>query len=370
MHKKGFLLILFAVSIFGILYINSSEWFRLRQAAFYGDRGEQSKEARTYKKILRKQLVVGTYGEENNKEVAGYLLELIRESLKENTDLAQRYLNGKNGNEDASFHKGMAQLIKNDALYREYTPVLSIVLPREWENINSEIRKNKLSLCLNIAESYIEEGNLDKARDFLTEEIVVYYNPFELLKQLKSHYSVNSVIKNKIWGEYIYIVIENFKDIKSTLLTSWASNTKSKIENHAISTGEGFRGASCSEYFKISYASPGYDYWAFSVNFPLTIESDSVGLRVYVKRKEISKGSMVINVIYPRSKRSAVIRSDESRILEDGWRELLIKDIYKKSKTIADENNWGTENMYIDRIGFDTIGYSDIIYIDNFEMFI
>ena len=125
-----------------------------------------------------------------------------------------------------------------------------------------------------------------------------------------------------------------------------------------------------SERLDIAYEKPGYDYWGFSVNIPLDDFDNLVAWRVYVKSDKPFQGSMILNVGYAGSSHSLLCRSETIRTIRGGWQELVARGVYRQAREFGLSKGWPIDSIYIDRIGIDTAGASNTVFIGGFEMFI
>jgi len=367
MNSKRFLIIVVFAFALGSLCLNSSTWFRLKLARFYEKRRSELDEMRVYKKIVRKGMV--TNSRYKSKKVESTLLALIIKNINRDLKACDWYLKNNKGKIE-DFEKGMDAYAKVEQVYVEYSPIFSKLSPAIWNGVGVKIKNNKFKFCILYAKYYIEKEEWVKAREFHTKELVKYYEPERLLISLADIFNLpnNSEIKKKIWGDEVYVSLNDLDIKEAPILNFWTGNTESKVNFHGLTDKESYRG-NISENLKIVYTKAGYDYWAFFIDIPLGAQMGNVGLRTYLKGEDGFKGALVVNINYPLAKRSGVLRSDRVKVLNNNWQEAIITDIYKKAKSMADQMGWSIQDMYIDRVGIDTAGYSGNIYIDDFELF-
>ncbi|MFC1646104.1 hypothetical protein ACFL2Y_02890, partial [Candidatus Omnitrophota bacterium] len=234
--------------------------------------------------------------------------------------------------------------------------------------------KDHKSFIYLIGDAYIQNKLFNDANEFFTQRILNYgINQFDLLNYLQKEYQDKTEIKEKVWGEEIYVTIENFEEIE-TVLTNWVSRaSESRIRSHYIDNQVCLKGKH-SEWFDVFYLGKhkrgDFDCWIKSVNIPLSETSLKLGIRFYLKKIISSEMGAGINVIFPKNEISGSYSINLPKDKSNDWYECRINDLYDSANTIAKPRNWSMEDSYIDKIIISTSGSTNKFYIDEIELFI
>ncbi len=393
--KKAFLssLIIFTV-VSGILYINSSTWYRLSLIKNCKKHGESTKAINLYNKILRKNRLKGF------KNCAYYgiiYLDLGREyaEFKLRNLAIESYVRGVKLYPDskldgyycrvdlekdkllaiASLESGnLVKAIKEFQRLRNYYPEFQEA--RKYLGMAATLNRQNMDLSqkysyFTIGDTYIKYGLYEEARSFFTKRILDYgLDSLEVLSYLDRKYSSLHKIRNKIWGRDIYVTLEDFENNENRL-KNWVNITEGSVKGHGITSQESYKG-NYAELLDITYKKEeGFDFWVKPVLIRLDNASLSLGVRVFVKKSDPERGHIKLNIDYPREGWTGVWHYDINEKADKGWQEWRIDNLVSKAyKLGSDFNRKNFEEMKIDRIIFDTSAKSGRIFIDEIELFI
>ncbi|MBL7070812.1 MAG: tetratricopeptide repeat protein [Candidatus Omnitrophica bacterium] len=231
------------------------------------------------------------------------------------------------------------------------------------------IASGRRDIFFDIGDAYIRNRLFDEARPFFTRRILDYgVHPLEVLRHLRRAYYADPDIKQKVWGDEIYVTLEDFERIKPHL-KRWITQARPRTNDHHISDEVAFKGAR-SEFLDILYSKKDYDYWIVDVDIPLDGDLP-LGLRVFVKSKERFIGHLKENIIYSGGKGSSVIERPDVKInAGDGWEMQRTVGLYEKAQAIGEEIGCGGCTIKMDKVIIDTAGGSNQFYVDDIELFI
>lgn len=230
-------------------------------------------------------------------------------------------------------------------------------------------RRDDRNFYFMVGEAYIQNQLFNEAKVFFTKRILDYgFHPLEVLNYLNQAYSQNREIREKVWGDNIYVTLEDFETIEPQL-SKWVGNAKSKVNSHHITTDAAYKGIH-SEFLDITYTKAGFDYWTKPVDMLLTNPNLVLAVRMFIKSEELFKGCLEINISYPKQGTSGIWQADVKENTAGGWEECRIDNLSEKAKTIASRFNWNTSEMKLDRIIIDTAGVSNKFYIDEIELYL
>ncbi len=368
--------------ILGALYLNSTTWFRLKLADYYMRTQNYDKAVFIYKKALRKENFNLGY----NAKVKVNFIELqLRDAYLKSAvyhfnegnlylkDLDPETLNL------PFFDKTMQEYIKITKLYEDYKKIFTFipeVIKNKWDKIIKESHETKMESCFAFGEQYVKKGMWQAAKTFYTKTIIKYLNPAVVLERLDTLYNIDerSDIKEKIWGDEIFVTLEDFEDTTMPVLDPWITRVlKLTVNSHIIAKNISHTGRR-SEYFDLTYAkhdTQNYDYWVKPLNLPLNNPKLVLGIRVFIKSEKPFGGRLKINITYPKAGgKSPFLEADTKKNLPDGWEEQSMDNLFEKAKTVALENNWNINGMRIENIAIDTHGFSNKFYIDDIELYL
>ena len=368
MNKSRIILVVFILLAVSILWVQSTDLFRLKLAGYYRNNNDLDKTMHLYKKVLRKNLVES---KNLSRDPLGMeLIDIYSQRIESRLNSADANLTVSDFPDMDIFIKGINEYQDIYRLNTDYGKVLGKVDSQRWRRLIDEVKKRKVTYCIDFSQRYIRRGMWDRVKKFYTQDMAEYFNPQDMLERLTDFYDTpeNAGIKEKIWGDTVYISLEDFEDNDSPKFQYWAGNTEPEVNSHRLSRKASFRGEQ-SEYLDISYKKRGFNYWAMGNTIPLDESLDSIALRLYVRSRDKFGGGLVLNIYYPESRQSCVIRSHDFRDI-NGWQEIYITEIYNKAKDCAIKNGWDIRDMYIHRVGIDDYGISNELWIDSLEMFI
>lgn len=262
-----------------------------------------------------------------------------------------------------------------------YTAGFDISLINAYISVASGLKGSGLAagsadFYFKIGDLYIANRLYSDARQFYTRRIIDYgVNPVSVLYYIREKYSQNAEIVKNVWGDDIYVTLEDFEGLDPKF-HNWVSNITGKIYSHRI-TREAARRGLCSEFYDIVYSgtyqgpdpSWGGDYYYLAkvVSIPL---KPHIGLRMYVKSEKSRKCSLCFNAVYPSSNTSGIGGNFSVHDAGNGWYRYEINDLYGDARTIASSRGWSTEGMMMDKVIFDAKGFTGIFFIDEVELFL
>lgn len=361
-------------------YLNSTSWFRLKLANYYTRFQSYDNSITLYKKILRKESLNSSYrkSESGNSVKTNYITLLLTNGYSNNVKYHLSLYNHYSKPNTLNLQlldKAMVEYRKITELYEDYQNIfkpISYEVNKKWEEIFKEMNFKKTEACFKFGKEYIKKEMWKEAKYFFTKIILKYMHPIDVLTELNRLYNVDglSEIRQKIWGDEIFVALEDFEDTTRPILIDWVRSEKPKVNSHTIVSGVS-RSGHHSEYFDLSYIKTGgYHYWVKPVAIPLTNPNLRLGVRVFIKSGEPFKGNLRFNVFYPKPGVTGVWDTDIKRSSVAGWEEHRIEDLFQKTKLIASQQNCGDSEMVIDRIILDTHGFSNKFHVDDVELYI
>jgi len=258
------------------LYVNSAWWFRLRLCKYYEKNNHYVKAINTYRKILIKDDVKEGLDDKIRGEINFSLgrlyaelnlVNLAIESYAKGTEAypgmkVDEYYTRHDLDKDKLIAIGLLEggnpdgaideFIRLDQFYpeflqaREYIKIASDFKGRGWRG------SDKKTLFL-LGDGYIQSGLFNEARAFFTKRILDYgVEPIHVLDYLQDKYAGDTDTIQTVWGDDIYVTLEDFEAIEPRLI-KWVSNVKKKTKNHSITSESPYRGL-YSEFLDIDYA--------------------------------------------------------------------------------------------------------------------
>lgn len=383
------IIILFCL-VLSALYLNSTSWFRLKLADYYKNNHQYVRAIKFYNKILTKNSLKENLQKEIFAKInfnLGYLytkLKLrnlaiesyVRGSIKfPDIETSSYYKNDVEKDkllaigllEAGRWHRAIEEFQKLSQLYPEYLEVekyLNIAIAFKKQNVNLGI-KNFYFL---IGDAYIQNRLFNEARAFFTKRILDYgFQPLQVLNYLHKGYSQNLEVKEKVWGNNIYVTLEDFETFH-TQLNEWINNTQAKVNNHYITEKISYDG-NRSEFLDIKYNKNGYDYWIKLLNISLDKSNLPLGIRAYIKSKDQFRGYLEIRVLYAEHGGS-VWQLGIKENIGDGWEMQRLGNLTGEAEAFAFAHGWDTKGMQVKIIAIDTRGISTQLYIDNIELYL
>jgi tetratricopeptide (TPR) repeat protein len=354
----------------------------LKLAEYYINTQDYDKAIIIYKKALRKEKLNPIYRILDFLEISKVnLVEPLfvaacLKSAKYHFRQARHYVDV-NTITSQLFDMSMTEYGLIDKLYREYQETFASGTKdnKEWSELLKKVKDEKIQTCFAFGEGYVKKKMWKEARNYYTREILKYLNPIVVLEQAGKLYNTDSQfdIKRKIWGEDIFVVLEDFEDSTNPVLIEWTMDAAPLINAHTISNEASHKG-SRSEYLDLSYSHQRrvYDYWMKPVNLPLSNSGLSSGIRLFIKSSRPFQGNLGMSITYLKEEQTAIWKSDVTYSQQDekGWEIRKIEDLYDKATSLGLDRNWNITEMVIDSIIIDTKGISAKFYVDDIELYL
>ncbi len=393
MNLKYRLFIWLLCLIVPALYLDSAIWFRLKRANFYQKKQEYSRAIEIYRKILRKDSLVKKIDLRTFFKInfsLGYLyadLDLDNLSIEHYAKGAMRFLpnniDGYYRHNDLDKDKLLAIGLIEAGCFKE--------AKREFEKLgqlypNFKIAQNYINLIRNleknniiatddnflflIGDYYIKSGLFQEARDFFTKRIIDYGRDYlKVLTYLNTNYAQDKEIIKRVWGENIYVSLEDFEDLYPKFVP-WLADTKERLRRHLITNETAYQG-SYSELLDLTSSLEGANYWVRPIMIKFDESDFKLGIRIFKKGPSDVKSTLRLGLVYPKEDKSGIYPTAKIKDRGDGWQEYTIENLYENLKTRdAKIFGWDTEGFYIDKIIWDTQGAGGTIYLDSIELFI
>ncbi|MDP2913457.1 MAG: hypothetical protein Q8N91_05560 [Candidatus Omnitrophota bacterium] len=385
------LLIGFYIFAAAALHISSTASFRFRLADYYKCNGQYGKAIRIYDKILRKDSVKRILSESAlvraNFEI-GLLaakfdfMNLAIESYArggagfEFPDLKRHYT-GKDLSheklpaigllEAGRFEPAIKEFRKLAGLYPDFRDAGKYINAAD-DMQRQNIRAGRENFYFNLGDTYVENGLFKDARAFFTKRILDYgVSPMDVLRYLNKKYSRNKEIVSEIWGDNIYVVLEDF-ETNQPQFKRYMSNAKVKINEHFIMKDFAYEG-NRSEFLDMTYSKEGYDYWSKEVIIPINAPDLNLGLRLFVKGDNLSGRQLLFWVVYKKQGLTGICNPPFTRLdAGNGWTEWRINNLSESARAIASRNNWNSDGMMMEKIIIDMQGCSGKFYIDEIQL--
>jgi tetratricopeptide (TPR) repeat protein len=391
---KAVILAIFCITFVG-LHLSSTTWFRLQLADYYKNNAQYEKAILQYNKILRKDALKKKLDDKVRSQIdleLGYLYAkakltnlAIESYAKGNAGFSDTYFSKYHNENDLWESKLLAIGLLEGGAMDKAVEVLKGLKKRypQFQDADSYIEAalnlkkqnmigNGTNYYLKIGGAYIQNQLFDEANAYFTKRILDYgVQPVEVLNFLYKEYSQKPDIREKVWGDNIYVSLEDFESM-SPKLYSWVNFGGSRINSHYIAKDIAHRG-NHSEFFDITYGSGGYNYWTKSVDIVLNSSDLPLGLRVYVKGVKIPKNILRINVLYPAAFISGTSRFGVDTGNSAGWKVLKISNLLEETKAIASGLDWNTSGAKISHIIIETNNSTDPsvkLFVDDIELYI
>ncbi len=394
MRRLRFILLFFFCVVLVLLHVHSSLWFRMKLADYHRDRHEYGKSIYLYNRILAKDnakkylnkeavsklnLALGNlYAKSNFENLA------IESYAKVDTEILTLYLQDSYDKDSRQNNLliaiGMLESARFDAAIKSLG-FLKVHYPdfadaKKYISVASDLKERPIALRAKelyflIGNAYISNKLFKQARSFFTKRILDYgKSPVDVLSYVSRNYYDKDKIKQEIWGDNIYVVLEDFEG-PVYRLSRLMSNARSKISSHAIAR-DPMSKENHLEILDIEYIGEGYDFWSKNTKFLLDDTGLNIGIRVSIKSSNPSGVHLYFKVIYPKQEITGVcmpptLRRDNA----DGWVEHSIKDLCTYVEKAASIGGWAVEDeVILDKIIIDTRGASNRFLIDNIELFV
>ena len=382
---------IFCAALIG-LQINSTARFRMKLADYYRSKGHYAKTIELYNKILTKNNVKRSVGRKTFSKIcldSGYLyakLDLTNLAIESYAgviaelpvEIGHYYLKNDLA-KDKLLAIGLLEAGRWNAAIEEFRRLRRLY--PQFQNmekyINTAIALKKEDPALEvksplflIGDAYIQNQLFDEAKAFFSKRILDYgMEPVEVLRYLQKKYAGNREVKQKVWGDDIYVILENFEALKPQLSRWLMSSADTTAVNHYITKEDAFEGAH-SEFLDVAYTGEGNDRWVKITKIPLGGTGLNLGIRLYTKSSRPSSHNLMFNVIFPKQGGSGIFAASLRQDIGNGWEELRMENLLETAKGIASRFKWDAEGVMIDRIILDTGGINDKFYIDNLELYI
>jgi len=333
-----------------VMQINSTAWFRTGLADYYKDKGQYARAIGLYNEILTKDSVKKGLDDKAFSEV----------------NLKMGALYARLGLRNLAIESyAMAALRSPDLGYSDKDRLFAIGV-FEARALSSGTKDSLFAA----GDAYIKDGSYDEARAFFTKRILDYgANPFEVLVYLQERYGRQKGVRQAVWGRQIYVVLEDFEDLKPRLGEYLGA---SRVNNHYIAQDFVYKGR-YSEFLDVTCPDParsGSNYWVINTRIPLKDDGLRLGIRIAVRKTKPQACELGINVRYSGDGISDVFPKPVRQDLGGGWEEISIEDFLPRVKGVASRYRWSTGDMVIDKIIFDTMGNNNKFYVDNIELYI
>lgn len=375
------------------LYLNSTIWFRLKSADFYKKKQEYLRAIELYEKILRRDSLVKKMDARTFFKInfslgylyAGFNLNNLsiehyaKGAMKLLTDNIDGYYRRNDLDKDKLLAIGLLEAGYFKEAKREFEKLEQLYpdfkMAKKYINLVSNLGKNNVITTDNrflflIGDNYIKDGFYQDAREFFTKRIIDYgIDYLKALTYLDNHYSQDKEIIERVWGENIYISLEDFEDLYVKFVP-WLTGAKEKLKRHLI-TNETFYQGSYSELLDLASSSEGASYWVRPIMIKFDKSDFKLGIRIFKKGLPNVKSTLRLGLVYPKEDKSGIYPTARIKDKGDDWQEYAIEDLYENLR-IRDSKifGWDTKGFYIDKIIWDTQGAGGTIYLDSIELFI
>lgn len=380
------------VFICGCLYLNSTTWFRLKLAENYENKQNYIKSVQVYNKILRKDRLEKCLNEQALSRIYFKIGCVYSELKLENSAIESfakcdikffpreidNYYTGQNLEKEKLLAIGLLEAGKFNIAIEQFQKLKQLYprFEKADKYINTLVGLKKQNARLDnraylfiLGGAYIKNQLLGEAKTFFAKRIIDYgISPVEVLSYLHKKYSKDKEIIKEVWGDNIYVTLEDFESIGSCL-TNWVSIANANINNQYTSISSAYKGRR-SEFLDITYCKAAYDYWTKSLDIPLSKADFMLGIRVFIKSNEPFKGYLEVNFSFPSQGVSGIWQEDASKDAGEYWQERRIDDLYGKAKIMASKFNWDISGIKLDRVIINTAGISNQCYFDEIELFL
>lgn len=367
---KKFVLI-FVSGLLFCLWLESTSWFRLERLEF-DIRNHNYDHVDLVTQILRKEKAVGAPESKLSSLNAKFTNVFVQAALE--TKLrTTNHLQSSHWSWD-SFHSAMAEYEKILAVDRDYrilAKAVSLTVGKEWEDALRRSMDEKRKICLRMAGQLIREEKWGQARDFTTKKILKYLNPVEVLELLNVEFNAPSAsgIREKIWGDAIYVVLEDFEDTDKPVLSGWSFHAFAEKIIHKISK-DVFHKGSRSEYFDLTYRGEGWDYWIKDVDIPLSGKALPVGIRIFIKSEKPFQGALHLATRHGKDQdKEGIWQTDQAKDAGRGWQMRWIGDLFAVAQTQAKHTD-SPDLACATKVIVNTRCDSNQFYVDDIELFL
>jgi hypothetical protein len=226
-----------------------------------------------------------------------------------------------------------------------------------------------------IGDTYIENQLFGEARSFFTKRILDYgVDLRELLRYLKNKYFAQKDIVQKVWGDEIYVTLEDFEEL-DTKIYNWVSTNKARIISHYIDDKTYHKGLR-SEWFDLYYSQENklgdYNYLAKTVSILVFDYDFKLGIRLFIKSIVPFEYIVGVNMVRqgPGLIASGIYTSTQSRALDNGWVEYRIDNLSGGVRKIFPATKGNVLEIKIDKVAIDSKCASNKFFVDDIEIFI
>ncbi len=302
-----------------IVYLNSTNWFRMVYADIYIGHSDYARAISIYKKILRKSSV-GTSSERSGLSFIYYKLGNLYSKLNETNMAILNYskTDQMSSGENISFAMGALESGKwKDALrvftelksnskstgfYEKYM-VAAEGLMKTRESSGSD------SFYFAIGDAYIENKLFDEAKEFFTRRILLYeIDPINVLAYVYKRYDNDTDIKRRVWGNSFYVTLEQSKGDPLNTLSSYIIS-----------------------------------------NLIITPMQFSYGIRAFIVEPEKKEGIFQVNIVYPNHKSAAggpIVAESQSKAVGE-YSIYRVNELYAEALAISQYYGYDSTLMRI-----------------------
>jgi len=352
-----------------VTWAQSLSWYRLKLIEKDFRLGEY-RQLDLYRRIFRKQHVLGI-PRADSAMLAQQMTTVYKRVAKMKLNQAQVTLEYMDPDLEL-FDKIIRefQTIRDfDARYRQSLQFLNMVVDNEWEDIVLQEKKARQQACLKYGNQLVLSGNLDLARDFFTRQILSYLTPAEALVLVHGAYGQpgSASVRRKIWGDDIFVVLEDFEKLERPIFYNWSSTQKVYAKTHAISKAKS-RSGQRSEYFAVDYPRCGGTLWVRDVDIALS-EGIPFGVRFYVHGQDSVNTQIGVGLWYSREKVSEPIVVNNRIPVSGGWQKLWVEDLFSEAMKCVKQSGKSKDNLIINRIILTTNCKTGPFYVDDVELY-
>ena len=391
MPRKRLICFIFVLLLI-ILKINSSAWFRAKLADYQKSKEQYVKAAELYNQILTKNSIKNHLSKKKLANINFSLGDVCAKSDLRNLAIESyargcselrdneldAYRNAKQLEEKKLFAVGLLEAGRLNEATNEFKRLKQLddrfVDTEKYVNVatsleNQAARYPEKAFYFLLGDAYIKSELFTEARAFFAKRILDYgIAPLEVMEYLHSSYYDKTKIVEKVWGDNIYVTLEDFETLEPKLY-QWYTHIESEIIEHAICMESAYRGKR-SKVFNIKYFEKGSDWWVQVVNIPLDFKNFKLGIRLFIFTEEQSSYYLYVNINFPEAGVDGTYTVYDNRLVLNGWHEYSIKDIANGATSIAQPRGWDQGGAVINKIIIDTRGQNGKFYIDEIDLFL
>lgn len=213
------------------------------------------------------------------------------------------------------------------------------------------------------------EGDYVGARKIYSQGALITGEYVELLKQLQLQYKDETEIIEKVWGDFPYIILQNFEDSKTLRFRHYAaSGFEYFVDFHQRQSNNAWKG-NYSERLRVrNVGRDGYNYWFYPLGIQLD-RSVSSGLRVYAKSNNNEHFFYFAIQFSFKNGETAILKKMDVSSSYNEWLLHYQNNLFEQAESFGKSKGWNTDLISVDGLILNAYGKVVDLNIDEIQLY-